>query len=106
MNDERFEMIKKAMEDDEYVKKMAECKGKEDYKNVLLEKGITMTEDEIEAFTKTVQKGCTEETELSEEELVNVNGGVGIAVACAICAGAYVAGRVYMYYAKRKLGYC
>ncbi len=106
MTDERMVLIEKAMESEEFTEKVAMCNSAEELRSVFSGAGIELSIDEVEGLVANVKERLAGGEELSEEALEGVSGGIGFVGALVIVGGAYVAGRLYGAYAKKKLGYC
>lgn len=103
MTDDRMAKLETAMDDETFAAKIAECASENELKELLLSKGIAFTDDEVNATFATMKQDPS--AELDEKELDNVAGG-SILLGIGCVAGAYIAGRIYGWAAKRKLGLC
>lgn len=106
MTDERIKMLELAMEDKEFEEKVANIESEAALKALFATKGIIMTDEEISAFCKKVRSMLNDNgDEISEDALDDVSGG-GAVAGLVFVGGCYVAGRIYGYVAKKKLGWC
>lgn len=106
MTDERIKMLELAMEDKEFEENVANIESEAALKELFATKGILMTDDEISAFCKKVRSILNEDSdEIGEDALDDVSGG-GIVAGLIFVGGCYVAGRIYGYVAKKKIGWC
>lgn len=104
MMDNRFEMIKKAMEDEKFENKLAACNSAEELRHAFDEMAIEFTEEEAKELYNEIRAQLNKNEEMEEAALEGVAGGwVGGVI---FLAGCYIAGRLYGKYAKNALGIC
>jgi len=68
-------MINKLVEDGDFLEAMKKAESKDDIKAVFSQFGLELSNEEIDGFTKMIEKDLAGE-ELGDEELETVSGGV------------------------------
>lgn len=83
------EQLKKLFSDDAFVASILEMETAEEVQKSLADKGLELSLDEIAIIKNTLN---SEETELSEDDLKTISGGVAItAVICGVIIGSAAA---------------
>ena len=83
------EQLKKIFSDDAFVASILEMETAEEVQKSLADKGLALSLDEIAIIKNTLN---SEETELSEDDLKTISGGVAItAVICGVIIGSAAA---------------
>jgi len=71
-----FDMLKEALEDEQFVATVCEATSEAEFSALLTEKGIELTSEETAAYFDAVQQGMSDEAELDEGSLDDVSGGL------------------------------
>ena len=100
------EQLKKLFSDDAFVASILEMETAEEVQKSLADKGLALSLDEIAIIKNTLN---SEETELSEDDLKNISGGVaitsvicGIIIGSAAVSGAFTLGKAVHSWTNRR----
>lgn len=101
----KFEKIDALTENNEMLDKLVACTSADAFAKVLAEANIECTEEEVEEMYSGMAQARDKEQsgELGEDDLENVNGGMGLVAAACFIGGAYVAGRIGGYIWAKKV---
>lgn len=77
-NEQQIKIIEEVFSDEENIKNIIKAQKKDDVKNIFLEKGMDLTEDQFSALKLTFKKLAETLESMSPEELEKISGGKGI----------------------------